>query len=240
MRRIFLFPYGGGGASSFRSYSRRFPEDAGCVVSLEIPGHGTRSDEAFAASATECAARMLAQVDAMGGDYILHGHCMGALLAFEAIKTIEASGGPLPRFMVASGRNAPGHMNGWLRRIGELDDRALFAELQDLGGVPRGLSFAMARHFLTVIRNDQAMFADYSPGETRIGVPILALAGRDDTMTSAAGLEDWRHYTSGMLAIEWLEGQHYFILDQPERIAEHIEAFHQLTADLVPEHEKLT
>jgi surfactin synthase thioesterase subunit len=150
---------------------------------------------------------------------------MGALLAFEAIKLIEASGGPLPRFMVASGRNAPRHVNDWLRRVPELDDRSLFKELQELGGMPKGLSFAMAQPFLTVLRNDQAMIRDYDPGETRISVPILALAGRADKMTNTAALAGWEGYTSKFLSIEWFDGQHYFILEQPDRVALQIEEF---------------
>jgi medium-chain acyl-[acyl-carrier-protein] hydrolase len=153
---------------------------------------------------------------------------MGALLAFEAIKLIEASGGQLPSFMVASGRNAPRHVNDWLRRVPGLDDRSLFEELQEIGGVPQGLSFAMAQHFLTVIRHDQAMFRDYDPGETRISVPILALAGRDDKMTNATALAEWQDCTSKFLSIEWLDGEHYFILDQPECVALYIEKFYKL------------
>ena len=225
MTSIFLLPYGGGSAASYRSYVARFHRDVGHVVPVEIPGRGKRSHEEYATSIQECAALALQQIDTMGGRYILHGHCMGALLAFEAIKLIEAGGRPLPSFMVVSGRNAPGHVNDWLRRVPEMDDRSLFQELQGLGGIPKGLSFAMAQQFLTVLRNDQAMIRDYDPGETKISVPILALAGRDDPMTNAAALAAWEAYTSRFLSIEWLDGRHYFILEQPDRVARHVEKF---------------
>jgi surfactin synthase thioesterase subunit len=165
---------------------------------------------------------------------------MGALLAFEAIKSIEASGRQLPRFMVASGRNAPRHVNDWLRRVPGLDDRSLFKELQELGAVPKRLSFAMAQHSLTVLRNDQAMFCNYDSGETRISVPILALAGKDDKMTSAAALADWADYTSKFLSVEWLDGQHYFIIDQPDRVALHVNKFCKVVEFLAPVASKLT
>jgi surfactin synthase thioesterase subunit len=225
MKNIFLLPYGGGGAASYRSYANRFPSDVGRVVPVEIPGRGKRSHEEYAKSIPECAALALEEIDTESERYVLHGHCMGALLAFEAIKLIESSGKQLPIFMVASGRNAPRHVNDWLRRVPELDDRALFAELQQFGGIPKGLSFAMAQHFLTVLRNDQAMIRDYDPGETKIGVPILALAGRDDRMTNVAGVADWEDYTSKFVSIEWLDGQHYSFLGQPDRVALYVEEF---------------
>lgn len=225
MKNIFLLPYGGASASSFRSYVDRFPRHVGRVVPVEIPGRGKRAHEEYARSIPECAALALQQIDTTSEGYILHGHCMGALLAFEAIKLIEARGGRLPRFMVASGRNAPRHVNEWLRRIVGLDDRGFFRELQGIGGVPKGLSFAMAQQFLSVVRHDQATARDYDPGATSISVPILVLAGRDDPMTNAAALVDWKDYTSSLLSIEWLEGQHHFILDQPDRVARYIEEF---------------
>ena len=225
MKSIFLLPYGGGSASSYRSYVNSFPRDTGCVVPVEIPGRGKRVHEEYAKSIQECAALALREIDTGSEGYILHGHCMGALLAFEAIKLIEASGRQLPSFMVASGRNAPRHVNDWLRRVPELDDRNLFKELQEFGGIPKGLSFAMAQHFLTVLRYDQAMIRDYDPGETRISVPILALVGRDDKMTNAAAVADWEDYTSKFLSIEWLDGQHYSFLGQPERVAMYLEEF---------------
>lgn len=225
MKSIFLLPYGGGSAASYRSYAKSFPHEIGRVVPVEIPGRGKRSQEEYAKSIQECAALSLQEIDTESERYILHGHCMGALLAFEAIKLIEASGRQLPSFMVASGRNAPRHVNDWLRRVPGLDDRSLFKELQELGGIPRGLSFAMAQQFLVVLRNDQAMFRDYEPGETKISVPILALAGRDDKMTNAAAVADWEDYTSKFLSIEWLDGQHYSFLTQPDRVALYIEEF---------------
>ncbi len=189
MTTIFLLPYGGASASSFRSYVDRFPRETGHVVPVELPGRGKRSHEASAASIRECAALALQQIDTGGEGYILHGHCMGALLAFEAIKLIEASGERLPRFMVASGRNAPRYVNQWLRRVVELDDRGFLKELQDIGGVPKGLSFAMAQQFLNVVRNDQAMARDYDPGDTRISVPSgerIDLAREADGMNRVA------------------------------------------------------
>jgi surfactin synthase thioesterase subunit len=240
MKSIFLLPYGGGSASSYRSYVDRFPGNIGRVVPVEIPGHGKRSHEEYAKSIQECAALALQQIDTTSEAYILHGHCMGALLAFEAIKVMEARGMQLPRFMVASGRNAPRHVNDWLRRLPGMDDRSLFKELQELGGIPKRLSFAMAEHFLTVLRNDQAMFRDYDPGETRISVPILALAGRDDKMTNAAALADWADYTSKFASLEWLDGEHYFIVDQPDRVALHIEKFGKMVDFLVPVASQLT
>jgi len=240
MTSICRFPCGGGSASSYRSYLDDFPGNIGRVVPVEIPGRGKRSHEEYAKSIQECAALALPQIDTTGEEYILHGHCMGALLAFEAIKLMEASGRQLPRFTVASGRNAPRHVTDWLRRVPGMDDRSLFREMQDFGAVPKPLSFAMAQQFLPVLRHDQAMFSNYDPDNARISVPILALAGRDDKMTNAEALAEWADCTSKFLTVEWLDGQHYFIFDQPDAVALHIENSSKVVDLLAPVEKPLT
>jgi surfactin synthase thioesterase subunit len=232
--RIFLLPYGGGSAASYRSYVDRFPQDIGRIVPLELPGRGRRAHEKRAKSIQECATVALQQINTAGGAYVLHGHCMGALLAFEAVKLTEAGGGRPPRFIVVSGRNAPRHANAWLRRVSSLDDRGLFEELQELGGVPKRLGFAMAQQFLAGIREDQAMFSEYDPGDGKVSVPILALAGTDDKMTNAAALAEWKDYTSSFVSVEWFDGGHYFILEQPDRVALRLGEFCKLVDARAP------
>jgi medium-chain acyl-[acyl-carrier-protein] hydrolase len=225
---IFLLPYGGGSAANYRSYMNGFPQDIGRIIPVELPGRGKRFREQRANSVKECAAIALQQIEKQGGPYVLHGHCMGALLAFETVKLAEANGGQLPHFIVVSGRNAPRHANALLRRASNLDDRGLFEELRELGGIPKGLNFEMAQQFLVGIRGDHAMFSNYQPSDTKIGVPILALGGRGDKVTTVAALEEWQNYTSKFTVVEWLNGDHYFILQQPDRVALHVAEFHRL------------
>jgi medium-chain acyl-[acyl-carrier-protein] hydrolase len=174
MTGIYVLPYAGGGASSYRRYGEHFPAVVG---------------------------------------------------TFEMLKLIEAQGLPMPECLVVSGRNAPHHQNRWAQRVSGLDDRAFFSELQAVGGVPAGLNFAMARDFLAIIRADQRMGAGYKPDNGKISLPILVLAGEQDEMTDAAALREWQDYTSGPIEVSWLPGEHYFILDQPDRVAGCIASF---------------
>jgi hypothetical protein len=51
-------------------------------------------------------------------------------------------------------------------------------------------------------------------------------------MTNAAALADWEDYTSKFLSVEWLDGQHYSILDQPDRVGVYVEEFGKLVDSL--------
>ncbi|HQV04690.1 MULTISPECIES: alpha/beta fold hydrolase [unclassified Novosphingobium] len=217
-RTIYLYPFGGGSAASFRSYCRAFPKETARTVPIEIPGRGQRLEEPPPKTIEECAARTVEQLD-MNGDYVLHGHCMGALIAFEVVKLIRARGGIAPSLLVASGRNAPHHANAWLFKMADMSDLELFEHLKGIGGIPKGLSFAMSQPALTALRRDQAIFSSYRPDKSRIDVPVLVLAGREDRMTNPEGLADWQLFTSSQYSLDWFDGEHYFLLDQAAAVA---------------------
>jgi surfactin synthase thioesterase subunit len=222
---IYSFPYAGGGAGSYRSFAASFPAEAGSIVAVELPGRGKRAAESFADTAEHCVQRCVDQVEAGYADYLLHGHSMGAVLAFECLKLLQRQQARLPLFLVVSGRNAPLHANQMGNRVLQLDDRALFQDLQASGAVPKGLNLAMASGFLRVIRNDLQMVQDYAPDPIPVSVPILVLAGRGDEMTNHQALLDWQDHTSGRAVLHYLDGGHYFIFNQASAVAEAITAF---------------
>ncbi|MFK4259177.1 thioesterase II family protein [Agrobacterium tumefaciens] len=225
MNTIFLYPYAGGSVSGYRSYAKSFPLNAGAIVPIEIPGRGIREAENYAVSIEECAVRSLTPVNTHTGSYILHGHCMGALLVFETMQLLIAAQQRLPDFIIVSGRNSPDLITPWSQKVANLNDREFFSELEAVGGVPRGLNFAMGQSFLKRIRHDQAMARDYRAKDVKMPVPILVLGGEDDEMTNQEGLERWQNFTSSTISVEWMHGAHYFILDQPTEVSDAIQRF---------------
>lgn len=225
MITIYSFPYAGGSAASYRSFAASFPSDTGTIVPIEIPGRGKRAAEAFSETPALCVDRCAGQIPVDRHDYILHGHSMGAVLAFEFLKSLERQRAKWPLFLVVSGRNAPRHANEMSRRSLQLDNKALFQELQTNGAVPRGLNLSMASSFLRIIRNDLAMVQEYASDDVPVSVPILVLAGRDDTMTNHPALLDWQQHTSERIEVQYLDGGHYFIFNQALAMAQAMDAF---------------
>ncbi|MFZ3561485.1 thioesterase II family protein [Streptomyces sp. BH055] len=223
--QLFCVPHAGGSAGVFRPWQRSFPENIE-VVPLEPAGRGVRRSEPFATEVTEAAADLAAQlVDRLDGDdFYLLGHCMGGLIAYEMVCHLERSGLPVPRTLVISGRN-PAHLQtDWGKRVAGLPDDELFAELSSVGGVPKGLSRAMAEGFLHIIRNDQRMVHAYTPAQPvhRVGVPVHVLAGSEDEMTQADRLPGWSAYTTRSVDVEYLTGGHYFLYDWPGHVASRV------------------
>ncbi|KUL37327.1 hypothetical protein ADL22_21910 [Streptomyces sp. NRRL F-4489] len=220
--QLFCVPHAGGSAGVFRPWQRSFPEDIE-VVPLEPAGRGVRRGEPFATELTTAAAELSdMMLDRLtGDDFVLLGHCMGALLAYEMVCHLERHGKPAPRTLIVSGRNPPHLQTAWGKRVAGLPDDELFAELSAVGGVPKGLSRAMAQGFLDIIRNDQRMVHAYTPARPvhRVTVPVRVLAGSEDEMTHADQLPGWSAYTTAPVEVDYLPGGHYFLYDWPEQVA---------------------
>jgi surfactin synthase thioesterase subunit len=222
---IFMFPFGGGSAASFKSYADQYPLAEARVRPIELPGRGRRSNEPFAGHVAECALRCLDQIDFLDGPYVIHGHCMGALLAYDTCDLICKINAPRPEFLVVSARNSPIDINEWLEKVPDMTDSELFERMAEMGGIPRGLSFAMARPFLNIIRNDQAMCQHYTPPVDRIDIPILVMFSEIDSMTTVSGVNRWREFTTKEIQCETIDGSHYFIFENRDRVANSILEF---------------
>src|SRR3954468_9181686 len=129
------FPHAGGTAAAFR----RWPALLGDLVEItavELPGRGTRRAEPPPATIGDAFAAALSAVppDLPAGGYVLFGHSLGALYAFEAARHLTAAGRP-PALLVASGRNGPPRP-AEIPPLHRLPDGEFLDRLAGFGGIP--------------------------------------------------------------------------------------------------------
>ena len=90
--RLICFPHGGGGTQAFRAWPDCLPEWLE-VLAINPPGRGARLRE----PAIDDMARMVAEITAaltpaLDLPFLLFGHSVGALIAFEVARALEAQG----------------------------------------------------------------------------------------------------------------------------------------------------
>jgi medium-chain acyl-[acyl-carrier-protein] hydrolase len=221
--QLFCVPFAGGTARAYRAWQHRFGP-AIEVVALELPGRGARSAEPFPGSLRQAAADLAAQAAGRwtGGRYVLFGHSMGALLAYEVALRRELHALPSPTLLVVSGRNPPHVPAQWGAEVLQLPDRELFAALAEVGGIPAGLTVSIAASFfLPQLRADLRLVCEYLPGagDTRPGTPVDAplviMSGRQDPLVDQDRVSDWARYTVREASLLPHDGQHFAILHQP-------------------------
>ncbi|MFJ2111984.1 thioesterase II family protein [Streptomyces sp. NPDC087850] len=216
--RLFCVPHAGGSARAFRDWHRHAPPGVE-VVPLEPAGRGARAGVPAARSVREAARDFAATVRAVAGrtPYVLLGHSMGALIAYEMVAAGEPKSLPEPALVVVSGRNPPHHQPAWTRRVLGLSDGELLAELRSLGSVPSGLSPSIAaRFFLPAFRADLRMTLGHEPGERpwRTAPPLLVLMGRQDPLVEGALMAEWGLHTVGSCTVVRHDGGHFALYDR--------------------------
>lgn len=225
--RIFAFPFAGGGTAAYRPWSAALPADI-AVCPVRLPGREARLAEP---PLEDLVAIARAAGDALrphlGVPFALFGHSMGALIAFELARHLQATGGPAPRILYASCSPAPDV--GEPDRVSGLSDPAFIEHLRALGGTPPEV-LASAELLELLL---PAMRADFTASERYAFVPgplldcrLIAVGGAADPQVPRHELDAWRAHTRGPFELRVMPGGHFDLLDRPAALLA------QLAADL--------
>jgi len=207
-------PFAGGGATSFRGWSAHVPANVE-LVALQLPGRETRLREpplCSMAAVVEQVAPVLQQLDR---PLVIFGHSVGAIIAFELARTLQAHDPALVSHLIVSGRGAP-EIPVPSRKFA-LPDHQLRAELASYGGTPSSVlaDRELMAALLPGIRADLQINETYryEPGP-RLSCPLTVLAGTLDPIVPREWVASWASHTSGAHEMHWIEGDHFFIREQ--------------------------
>ena len=209
--QLFVIPHAGGAASYYRQWSEWLPSTVE-LVPLDLPGHGTRMREPLITEWPGFADDLAGLVrDHVAGAYILAGHSLGALLAYEVARIMQGRGTP-PGLLLVTGRNGP--TAGLSHRpIHQLPDTEFLDAVERLGGTPGTVlrQPEVMRVYLPLLRADLRLAETYTrdPGPP-LSLPMAAFAGRQDRLTDDRGLIAWNRETTGTFELTLVEGGHFF------------------------------
>lgn len=166
---LVCFPPGGGSVTAYRALAQRFGSGA-AVFGVQYPGRLDRLADAPVPVLTELAERAAADLLAWPRDVRLaiFGHSMGATVAYETARRVEAGGRAVSHLFV-SGRPAPAFEE--TSRVHEGPDAGLIAELERLSNDPESVRIlrdepGLAELVLPAVRNDYRAVETYrhAPG----------------------------------------------------------------------------
>ena len=211
--RLFCFPYAGGGASIYRTWSAGLPRDIE-VCAIQLPGRENRlSDPPFIR--LTLLVRTLAQVLGPYLDipFAFFGHSMGALLSFELARHLRRQKRSGPVHLFVSGHRAP-QLPDPDPPIHRLPDPMFVAELRRLNGTPEEVlqNAELRQLVLPVLRADFAICETYDySSEEPLDCPIFAFGGTQDDEVSRDELGAWREQTSSSFRLRMFPGDHFFL-----------------------------
>lgn len=212
--RLLCIPHAGGSAVVYRRWDGRMP--AGVEITpLQPAGRGTRLRERPHDDLDAAVADLRRQAQADVGPYVVFGHSLGALLAFELARAQAADGGRPPLALVVGGRNAPG-TPAMHPPVHALDHDAFIEALRVFGGTPPQVleNPELLEIFLPALRADLRIAETYRrrPGPP-LDCPIAVLGGRDDPLTRPADLFAWQAETTAEVDLTLLPGEHFLLED---------------------------
>ncbi len=211
--RLFCFPYAGGGASVFRSWSNELPPDIE-VCAIQYPGRESRWQEPLL---TNTQAMVPALVEVLSAEFdrpfAFFGYSLGALIGFELARLLAQHQQPGPVHLFVAAHTAPQlpHTEPPIYTLAKPD---FFQKIAGLNGTPA-----------EILQNAELMdllhpvlWADFMMNETYAyvaGSPlecgISAFGGLGEQLIKRTELEAWREQTRQAFTLRMLPGDHFFM-----------------------------
>jgi surfactin synthase thioesterase subunit len=205
--RVICFPFAGGSASAFLPWSRRW-DGALEVCAVEYPGHGTRAGEPLCATAEALVADLAPALAAyLDKPFAVLGYSMGAVVAFEWIRRLEAANARPPVGLFVCARRAP-HEPAHQPPLTGLDDRAFIVALQArYGGIPDAIldEPELLAMMLPSLRADLQISDAYQLREhAALACPVHVFGGELDRTVLRDSLAGWAAHTRGSFELDVL------------------------------------
>jgi len=217
--RVICFPHAGAGGSTYRRWPEELPRSVE-VAAVTLPGREARIMEAPVPDLKTLMPQLIAGLGPTLRErpYVLFGHSMGALVAFEVARRLHRDGHPMPQALILSGRRPP-HVTRPVKDIAAMTTAQLLDVLTEFGGTPPELlaDREILEMFLPAFRADLMLDENHQAEQTPpLPIPVVAYAGTDDTQADPDAMAQWSRYTSAPFECRTFVGGHFFIHESPD------------------------
>ncbi|WP_431980139.1 thioesterase II family protein [Streptomyces qinglanensis] len=208
--RLLCFPHAGGGASAYGRWSGHTPESHE-LWAVQYPGREDRITEPTAENIPSLAQQIAFAVQWVATTpYVLFGHSMGAIVAYETCCRLQCLGLPLPTRLFVNGSPPP----DLAAELGEED-----------GAGPGGVWISQdeahehdaesRRLAEATVHADLALVGAYVPQGLRVEVPLTVLCNEEDPGLDEGLCRGWREFAGRECEVRGVPGGHFGCLTDP-------------------------
>lgn len=218
---VFCIPFAGGSSHSYLEF-QRCPDAGVKIISLDLPGRGSRFSEPLLKTLPALADDIFAQIkDRLTTPYAVYGHSLGACIGYLLVKRIVRERLPQPCHLFVSGREGPAaRKNPGNRHL--LPQTEFFATVRQFEGTTTEVleNRELMDLFEPVLRADFQALDTYVYEEgTPFDIPITVMRGTEEHVTRADALL-WQEETTKDISLLEFQGGHFFIFKNARKIVE--------------------
>ncbi|HYP22111.1 MAG TPA: thioesterase domain-containing protein [Actinomycetota bacterium] len=226
--RLFCFPYAGGSATTYRTWSDVLPPDVE-VQAIQLPGREWRLKEEPYRDVFPLVGELATVLkDRFDVPFAFFGHSLGALISFELARELRRRGLSLPERLFLSAHRAP-HLPKELPDIHDGPDEEFYEGLRKLEGTPDELlsNDELMELLLPVLRADFEIAETYRyPPEPPLDCQMSVFGGLGDEVTNRDILQPWDQHTTKDFKLRMIPGSHFFVEESRDLILRAV--FHDL------------
>jgi medium-chain acyl-[acyl-carrier-protein] hydrolase len=213
--RVICFSSAGGSAFQYRQWDHHASERSE-FLGVQIPGHDERLREPLLRRADEIVEEIgPSLLEFANRPFVLFGHSLGSLLAFEFARWARRQGAPAPRRLIVASRPSP-QSPAEYEPVHDLPEPDLIKILRHFGGTTDNIleDAQLMRSFIPIIRADLEANRTYSyRHEPPFEFPITAIVGSSDPVTTRPEIMAWGAHTCGAFNLITMPGGHFFFRD---------------------------
>lgn len=223
--QLICFPYAGSGASLFYPWLNFLSNDFE-VWAFQAPGHEELMDQALISDLEEMKRYILHKIiPIIRPPFILFGHSLGAVLAYEVAKELQYRN-LIPELLVVSGRQPP-HLKSKMHLISHLNNEDFIKEVFGLNGTPSELM--TSKDFLEmatpILRADFKLAENYQIEITeKIKCPVRVLGSTMDKWIDTQEIDEWSKTTEKSCETYIFEGDHFHLKQNSKLVTDYLNA----------------
>lgn len=212
--RLICFHDAGGSISLFDEWDKLLGDQFE-IVCVQLPGRGDRSDEMpyqkFEQFVNEYIAKLHQATE--NKPFVLYGHSMGGLLAFETARRLENEYKQIPEALIISGTpSLNGYVNTFVNGIIESNytDEQLVKLLPSADKID--LSNEYHARLVRTLRADFELIHSYRYNQgPKLATRVVALSATQDDRVTFLDVMKWQGETSNNFRLEVRSGGHNFV-----------------------------
>lgn len=224
--RLIVFPHAGGDAMYYLPMEK-YSNDIYKLMCVNLPGRDVRSDTPMYSNLRKLARDFVEENESCLNNkepYIIMGHSMGAIIAYEATSYIEEKGYNKPQRLIVSGAVPPREADESFK---DVSDKRWDVEkyLLELGGVSEELleNEEFREYYMPIIIRDFRACNKYFYEERpKLSVPINVFYGFEDHSNDSHLYSKWEDYTTNSCTETGFAGGHFFVRQSIAEVCENI------------------